>query len=276
MQVKALFGEPKGHGLIYSTVFLQELARQVPVAINVTETNGTATENDKVMEVNPTIFYHVGHGSYDRFTVECRADYIDRMTGERLGDFKDKVIHLLSCETGQRLGPNLVEHGAKAFVGYDDVFYYGVVEETQPDPAPHSAQSNYQDYYSFIDCDVEVERQFLTKGKTLKQAVAASQDKFDEYIKKYSTGEWKDTYIAPYMIRFLRHDKENQVTYGNVDIKATGEEIPPTEEYLDPLRYVITTVEKVRPKVFIKPLEGVVSGMANTIIKHAPEVKIKR
>ncbi|GAI11564.1 unnamed protein product, partial [marine sediment metagenome] len=187
MEVTALFGEPQEHGLVYCSTFLQELAKKVPRAISVIQTDGTVAEDDSAMEAVPKVFYHVGHGNYDRFTIECRTTYIDSSTYERIDDFKDKIVHLLSCETGIRLGHSLVDHGATAFVGYDDVFYYGVVEETQPDPEPHSPPANYWDYYSFIDCDVEVERQFLIKGKSLRQAVAASQKKFDEYISMYST-----------------------------------------------------------------------------------------
>jgi len=278
MEATALFGEPQEHGLVYCSVFLQELAKQMPGNIAVVQTDGTVAENDSAMAAIPKIFYHAGHGNYNRFTVECRTNYIDVETGERLDDFKDKIVHLLSCETGMSLGPSLVKHGATAFLGYDEVFYYGVIEETKPDPEPYTTPTNYCDYYSFIDCDVEVERQFLIKGKSLKQAVAVSQKKFDEYITKYSTGIWKDTYVAPYMVRFLRHDKINQVTYGNINVTATGEEVPveEEEEYWDPLRWIITTFEGKRPPIPVAVLENLVSDTASNIIKYAPELKLRR
>ena len=270
-----LFGEPQEHGLNYCSVFLKELAGEVPRNITTIETNGTVTEADKILaSSNPALFYHVGHGSYYSFTVECRTAYINSITGERLSNFKDKIVHLLSCETGMRLGSALVNRGAKAYLGYNDVFYYGICDETKPDPAPHTPSDNYQDFYSFIDCDVEAERRLVVKGGTVKQAVEDSQAKFEEYIDKYETGEWKDRWIAPYMVRFLRHNKDCQVTYGNINASVTEGAPVVTDEYSDPLHLLITIVEKSRPKIPVAALENLVSSAAYNIMNIAPGLKL--
>jgi hypothetical protein len=84
----------------------------------------------------------IGHGTYDTFT----GDYYDPVFSA--GNYspeevQGKIVHLLSCETAGKLGPNFVSHGCRAFFGYDENFSF------QMDIAA-----------VFFQCDSEIDRAF--------------------------------------------------------------------------------------------------------------------
>ena len=64
-----------------------------------------------------------GHGDYQAYygqnesTIWKVGDYDPRQVS-------GKVIKLLSCKAGAELGPDLVNHGARAFIGYDEDFLW--------------------------------------------------------------------------------------------------------------------------------------------------------
>jgi len=268
-----LFGEPERVGLIYSSCFFKKLAREAPAGITIIQTDGTESENDRVMaSEDPGTFYHVGHGSPYIFTIEDREKYIDGITGQRIEDFKGRIVHLLSCETAQRLGQTLIDHGAIAYIGYYSPFIYGIVKEDVSSPEPCSAPSNYVDYYNFIDCDVEIERKLL-KGATIEEAVNASKSKADKYIERYTYGDWKKRYIAPYVIRFLRYNKNSQRVFGNKNAKLTVLERLEVVGW-DPLKWALETVEETRPKIPVRVIEDAVYKMAVVVVDVIPDIKL--
>ena len=93
-------------------------------------------------QVNVIYITGIGHGTYDTFT----GDYYDPIFS--IGNYADtesrgKIMHLISCETAAKLGPDLVSHGCSAFFGYDENFSF------QMDSAD-----------VFFQCDSEVDRGF--------------------------------------------------------------------------------------------------------------------
>jgi hypothetical protein len=84
----------------------------------------------------------IGHGTPDTFT----GDYYDAVFS--VGNYapeesQGKIIHLLSCQTALKLGPDFVLHGCKAFFGYDVDFTF------------------FMDIANmFFQCDSEVDRAF--------------------------------------------------------------------------------------------------------------------
>ena len=82
----------------------------------------------------------IGHGTYDTFT----GDYYDPIFS--VGNYspeevQGKIVHLISCETAGKLGPDFVNHGCRAFFGYDENF---------------SFQMDIADV--FFQCDSEIDR----------------------------------------------------------------------------------------------------------------------
>lgn len=84
----------------------------------------------------------IGHGTPDTFT----GDYYDAVFS--VGNYapeesQGKIIHLISCQTALKLGPDFVLHGCKAFFGYDVDFTF------------------FMDIANmFFQCDSEIDRAF--------------------------------------------------------------------------------------------------------------------
>jgi len=64
-----------------------------------------------------------GHGDTDAFTGQNEVVILE-VGKYNPREVSNKVIKLLSCETGVTLGPDLVENGATAFIGYVDDYVW--------------------------------------------------------------------------------------------------------------------------------------------------------
>jgi len=113
----------------------------------------------------PNVHYltGVGHGTYDSFT----GNYYDPIFS--VGNYspeesQGKLVHFLSCETAQKLGPDFVGHGCKAYFGYDENFSF------QPDTAD-----------VFFECDAEIDRGFAD-GLSADQVLERTRAAFDKRI----------------------------------------------------------------------------------------------
>lgn len=65
----------------------------------------------------------VGHGSPSKYTGHL-GDTILKVCSYNPDEVKGKVIQLLSCQTAQRLGPDMVRKGASAYAGYDEDYSF--------------------------------------------------------------------------------------------------------------------------------------------------------
>lgn len=63
----------------------------------------------------------MGHGSPTEF---CGQNEQVIMDTQHISDVKGKMIKLISCETGQELGPALIKAGATGFQGYSEDFLW--------------------------------------------------------------------------------------------------------------------------------------------------------
>lgn len=71
------------------------------------------------------IIIGVGHGDEDAFTGQNEA-LILQVNKYSPSEVRGKVIKLLSCQTGVRLGPDLIRNGAASFAGYRDDYVWMV------------------------------------------------------------------------------------------------------------------------------------------------------
>jgi hypothetical protein len=242
-----MYGEPVQHGLVYGSCLFKKIAEDAKAAakIQVVETNGTASADDDALATyDPAVFYQVGHGQCCIFSAECRTPYIeatgyhchihfacdyydyDCKTSMRLDSFAGRHIHLQSCVTGLNLGPELIKHGARSYIGYKNLFVYGVYVRGGS-TGPCEPPTPLADLFSFGDSDAEGERAIALKGSTVGEAVAAIKSKFEEYIKKYTEGEWKDRPVAPYAAMYLQHDLDNLVALGDMAWRPCPAAAPP-------------------------------------------------
>ncbi len=65
----------------------------------------------------------IGHGSPTTYTGH-HGDPILRACNYDPAEVKDKVIHLLSCQTAKQLGPDVIKKGANAYAGYFENFTF--------------------------------------------------------------------------------------------------------------------------------------------------------
>jgi hypothetical protein len=69
------------------------------------------------------IIIGTGHGSKTTFTGQNESSILEAGRYNPK-DVKGKVIKLISCQTGVSLGPDLVNNGAEAFLGYVDDYVW--------------------------------------------------------------------------------------------------------------------------------------------------------
>ena len=69
------------------------------------------------------IIIGTGHGSKTSFTGQNESVILE-VGAYNPREVRGKVIKLLSCQTGVSLGPDLIENGAKAFLGYKDDYVW--------------------------------------------------------------------------------------------------------------------------------------------------------
>lgn len=113
----------------------------------------------------------VGHGNYDLYTGHF-GDPIFRIGYYQPEEAAGKIVHFLSCQTGQRLGVDFVKHGCQAYFGYDENFTF------LPD---YSA--------TFFECDSEIDHGFadgLTAGQVYARTRALYEKRIAELLAKGS------------------------------------------------------------------------------------------
>jgi hypothetical protein len=228
----------------YGSCLIKRVAEEAKArGKTVVETDGDPTAMDNaIAQYDPAVFYGVGHGQCCIFTAKGAVPYIEAAgyscnvhfacsyytysctQNLRLDKFVGRHVHLMSCVTGLNLGPELVKNGARSFIGYKNLFVVGV-STSGSWPAPCTPPSPNVDVYSFCDSDCEGER-VIVRGGSVGEAVNAMKKKFQEYIDKYTRGEWKDWPVAYWASLYLQHNLDNLVAYGDMNFRPCSEAVP--------------------------------------------------
>lgn len=74
-------------------------------------------------ETNIRLITGVGHGLSTLYTGQ-QNDAVFLVDYYKPTEVRGKIVHLLSCQTAQKLGPDMVANGATAFLGYDVNFSF--------------------------------------------------------------------------------------------------------------------------------------------------------
>lgn len=156
---------------------------------------------DSLSRNDPIWFFGVGHGNADIFT----GQHYDRIWWTcDCSQLRDRVVYLLSCITGARLGPDMVNNkGARTYMGYKEVF--GWIQERYIDPLADKYGK------SFFEPVMELIYR-LADGHTCREAFNASIDKWNYWIDYWRKSS--DPY-ASQVLGWLIHDRDAQVLYGD-------------------------------------------------------------
>ena len=156
-----------------------------------------AVVKEKINQYNPVLVTGVGHGDEDTFTGQNYNIIYVSYNEESLRLLENKVVHLLSCEVGKKLGKLIVDIGhAKCFAGYSDIYIFVI--------------SNFPNSYAkpFFMADAQFDL-CMFNGIRAGDAFQAMLKAYDDFINDPDVPEQ----CKPYLL----HDRECAVFYGDPD-----------------------------------------------------------
>lgn len=131
-----------------------------------------------------------GHGSPEAVLGQ---EEIILSTGNGTKFLKDKNIFIRACDSGTVLGKEIMEMGAKGFIGYIQPFIFLIDKEYFNRPLEDELAS------SALECSNQVGLS-LIKGKTIEEAQKDSLNKYTEAIDKYSSSETTNSFLLPILL----------------------------------------------------------------------------
>ena len=139
-------------------------------------------------KIAPSFIFMNGHGS-DSVIAGHNSEYLVEV-GVNEAVFDSRIIYALSCSSGKLLGPASIKAGARAYVGYDDVFVF------YTDLASVSKAMFLEPSNTVVNA--------LLKGHTVSDAHNRSQKEFMKNIQTLLTMS-SDTYLVPWLLWDMRH-----------------------------------------------------------------------
>ena len=148
-----------------------------------------------------------GHG-YDDHVTGQHGEILWKVDSYDPREAQDKIIHLMSCLTARRLGPDLVDQGALAYFGYEEPFTFFHllgIEDPLDDPIADV----------FFQCDSQVDR-LIADGLPAGRVYDATKELFRE---KYEDFLARDSDVA----MALLHDHDCFRIYGDLEALLSAE-----------------------------------------------------
>lgn len=159
-----------------------------------------------VAKMRPSFIFFNGHGSAD--SIAGCDDKILVQAGDNEKILEAKSIYALSCSSAKKLGPASIKIGAKAYLGYNDVFIFSY----EPDKISRPFDDETAELFLGPSNQLVIS---ILKGHTIGESYNRSQKSFLQNIQKLVTSESSDSSLIPYLL----WDKMHQVCLG--DKKAT-------------------------------------------------------
>lgn len=206
---------------------------------------------------NPDVIWHCGHGQVCITTLENTEDWMTHKSGSYSACTIDKYLQyapnrffsMLSCLAGAELGPQLINKGATAFMGYYESFWFLLCDSEGGDPCPCGRGLSDPVEIRGIKCPAQCDLEWLhalAEGKTVNDAYNRSQAKFQSEI-EYWEGSSHD--MAADVLYCLRLDKERQVSLGDRNARITALDVTtptPTPKFLPVEEYA----KCIFPRIF--------------------------
>lgn len=162
----------------------------------------------RIKKLIPRLIFLNGHGNHDSIAGQDNDVLIK--VGENDDLLAGKITYALSCNSGQTLGPKVVESKNTSYIGYRDDFIFIADGRytTRPLDDPRAKP--------FMESSNQVMMSIL-KGHSTEEAASRSKSLFREhYIKLSSSTTDVDSLQAA---QFLWWNMRNQVCLGDTDSK---------------------------------------------------------
>jgi len=132
-----------------------------------------------------------GHGNDVCITGHNEEPLIE--SGKNSYLLKDRVVYMRSCDSGKVLGPQLIKEGAKAFIGYKELFRFWT--------DANSIRKPLQDEYArpFFETSNQVAIS-LVKGKIARESHEDSLRMYEQVIGKLLTSNMPNSFIVSDLI----------------------------------------------------------------------------
>ena len=164
---------------------------------------------------DPILVIGFGHGVQEVFTGQGQEHILWTPSVEwghndsNVDLVRGRITYLLSCLTGQVLGPAIAAQPDTHFIGYTEDFIF----------AGFSPGDQYS--HPFGECTNAIAKTLL-KGGTLQEAYNAGIIKFDEEIAKWQRSMDPS---APFIVSALLHDREALIIYPGMPVPVPREPV---------------------------------------------------
>ena len=184
-------------------------ARSQSAELDVYELKGDKVTKENltrlIKEKNPHLILFHGHGG-SKIILGFEANILIACDDNE-SILSNRIIHSLSCDSGQVLGPRCVSIGSKAFVGYKKEFKFAHQGEK-------TDTLRYSDVLAgfFLRPAFEVDKALL-EGNSIEQTHQRSQKMYRENLQMLLTSS--DPTLNKTYASGLYHDMINQVALGD-------------------------------------------------------------
>jgi len=132
-----------------------------------------------------------GHGSPEAVAGEDNEIILSTGNGTKL--LKNKIIFVRACDAGAMLGKEIIQMGAKGFIGYIQPFMFLIDKDSFNKPLEDELAA------PILECSNQVGIS-LIKGRSATEAQKDSLDKYTETIDKYSSSEATNSFLLPILL----------------------------------------------------------------------------
>lgn len=139
----------------------------------------------------PEIVIFNGHG--DSVSVTGHDEEVLIESGKNSSLLKDKVVYMRSCDSGKVLGPQAVKEGAKAFIGYTELFRFWTDRDLTKDPL----KDEYAKPFFKVSNQVALS---LVKGKTARESHQDSLKVYEKMIGQLLTSDTSNSFVVADLI----------------------------------------------------------------------------
>ena len=160
---------------------------------------------------DPIFCYLLGHGNADTYSAQNQEIVMRTCNGNE--SLIGRIVLLLSCSVGIRLGPDAVNKGALAVFAWAVDFTWVAMEDP---PVDNYAKGFFEAVNAISDA--------LVEGRTTGEAMSRSMAKWDTWIDFWLASD--DAY-ASMVVQQMIHDRDGQRLFGDetVSVVAPGADI---------------------------------------------------